>query len=224
MQSAPFHKKTIAIFLHHPTCSVDSVNGIIKSLSPFYTIKIWTQHKVSDGFFDTVDLVVFPGGDGDASQFKRVMKNNLDEVKRFMSRGGRFLGICMGAYWADSYYFDLLKGTRVVQYIKRQKADVRSSYGTTVPINWRGKPHRMYFYDGPTFIGGDYEVVATYSNGDPMAIVQGSIGLIGCHLESESNWYTKKYMQPHWHGGEHHIHLCAFVSDFLINNRQLTLF
>jgi len=224
MQSLSYQNKTIAIFLHHPTCSVDSVNGIIRSLSALYVIKIWTQHKVADGFFDSIDLVIFPGGDGDASQFKRVMKNNLDEVKKFMSRGGKFLGICMGAYWADSYYFDFLKGTRVVQYIKRPRADVRSSYGTTVPVTWRGKSQRMYFYDGPTFTGGDYEVVASYSNGDPMAIVQGSIGLIGCHLESESNWYTKKYMQPHWHEAEHHMLLCAFVSDFLLNDRQLSLF
>jgi len=218
------NKKTIAIFLHHPTCSIDSVNGIISSLSSTYLIKIWTLYKVAEDFWDDVDLIVFPGGDGDASLFKKVLKHNLEDVKKYMSRGGKFLGICMGAYWADRYYFDLLKGTRVVQYIKRPKADVRSSYGTTVPVIWRGQSKRTYFYDGPTFIGGEFEVVATYANGDPMAIVQGAIGLIGCHLESDSNWYTKKIMQPHWHNREHHKLLKAFVDDFLIGSRQLSLF
>jgi len=217
-------KRTIAVFLHHPTCSTDSVNGVIRSLSSNYVIKVWTKYKVAEDFFDSVDLVVFPGGDGDASAFKQVMKLNLEDIKKFMSRGGKFLGICMGAYWADRYYFDFLKGTRVVQYIKRNRADVRSSYGTTVPVVWRGQQKRMYFYDGPTFVGGEFEVVASYANGDPMAIVQGSIGLIGCHLESEFNWYTKKYMKPHWHGGEHHDLLNAFIADFLINERQLSLF
>lgn len=217
-------QKTVAIFLHHPTCSIDSVNGIIKSLSPSYSIKIWTKAKVAEDFFHGVDLVIFPGGDGDASLFKQAMKLNLDDIKRFMIRGGKFLGICMGAYWADPYYFDLLKTTRVVQYIKRPRADVKSSYGTTIPIIWRGQSHRMYFYDGPTFIGGDFEVIATYANGDPMAIVQGAVGLIGCHLESESNWYSKKYMKPYWHGNKHHQLLSAFVADFLLETRQLSLF
>jgi hypothetical protein len=218
------NKQTVALFLHHPTCSTDSVNGIIRSLSNHYLIKIWTKYKVSEGFFDSVDLVIFPGGDGDAGVFKQIMKLNLEDIKKFISRGGKFLGICMGAYWADAYYFNLLKGTRVVQYIKRPRADIKSSYGTTALVTWRGQPKRMYFYDGPTFVGGPFEVIATYANGDPMAIVQGSIGLIGCHLESESNWYTRKYMKPFWHNGEHHTLLNYFVSELLIGDRQLSLF
>ena len=169
-------------------CSIESVNGIMRALAPTYNIKIFTKHKVPEDFFDDVELVVFPGGVGDASAFGSLLKANLDDVKKFLSLGGKYLGICMGAYWADKYYFDILKDTRVVQHIKRAKAEIRSSYATTTQVNWRGEDHRMYFYDGPTFMGGEFDRVATYSNGDPMAIVQGPIGLIGCHLESEQSW------------------------------------
>ena len=217
-------KKNIAIFLHHPMCSIESVNGVIRALSPAYNIRVFTKHKVPEGFLDDIEMVVFPGGYGDASYFDRLLRANLHEVKKFLRRGGKYLGICMGAYWADSYYFDILQDTRVVQYIKRRSADIRSSYGTTAPVIWRGDEQRMYFYDGPTFLGGDFEKVATYANGDPMAIVQGSIGLIGCHLESEQSWYLKKYMQPHWHYGEHHMMLLQFVANFLLEDTQLTLF
>ena len=217
-------QKTIALFLHNPTCSTDSVNGVIAALSPIAHIKLFTRHKVGEGFFDDVDLVVFPGGDGEATTFKTILKANLSDVHSFMQRGGKYLGICMGAYWADAYYFNLLKGTRCVQYIKRPAADIRSSYGTTAPVTWRGQAHRMYFYDGPTFLGGQFDTVATYANGDPMAIIQGSVGLIGCHLESQANWYTKKYMQPQWHAGKHHNMLLQFVADYLLNSRQMHLF
>ena len=122
-------------------------------------IKLFTKHKVSDGFFDDVDLVVFPGGDGEATAFRSILKPNLPDVQSFMQRGGKYLGICMGAYWADAYYFNLLKGTRCVQYIKRPGADIRSSYGTTAAVTWRGQGHRMYFYDGPTFLGGQFDTV-----------------------------------------------------------------
>ncbi len=217
-------KKTIAVFLHHPTCSTDSVNGVIAALSPMARIKLFTKHKVALDFFDDVDLVVFPGGDGEATAFRTVLKPNLPDVRAFMQRGGKYLGICMGAYWADAYYFNLLKTTRCVQYIKRPKADIRSSYGTTAPVNWRGQSQRMYFYDGPTFTGGSFDTVATYANGDPMAIVQGSVGLVGCHLESQAHWYSKKYMQAHWHHKAHHPMLLQFVADYLFQSRQMRLF
>jgi glutamine amidotransferase-like uncharacterized protein len=216
--------KTIAVFLHHPTCSTDSVNGVLAAFSAMARIKIFTKQKVLDGFFDDVDLVVFPGGDGEATAFRSVLKPNLPDVRAFMQRGGKYLGICMGAYWADAHYFGFLRNTRAVQYIKRPKADIRSSYGTTAAVQWRGQAQRMYFYDGPTFLGGQFETVASYANGDPMAIVQGSLGLIGCHLESQAHWYGKKIMQAHWHQSAHHPMLWQFAADYLLQRRQMPLF
>ncbi|NBX54271.1 MAG: hypothetical protein EBQ82_11800 [Betaproteobacteria bacterium] len=215
---------TIAVFLHHPTCSTDSVNGVMAALSPMGRIKIFTKQKILNGFFDDVDLVVFPGGDGEATAFRSLLKPNLQDVRAFMQRGGRYLGICMGAYWADAHYFGFLHKTRAVQYIKRPKADIRSSYGTTASVKWRGQAQRMYFYDGPTFLGGQFETVASYANGDPMAIVQGALGLIGCHLESQAHWYGKKVMQAHWHHNAHHPMLWQFVADYLLQRRQMPLF
>ncbi len=217
-------KKNIAIFLDHPVCSIESVNGIIKALSPAYDLRIFTRHAVQEGFFDDIDLVIFPGGYGEATRFSGLMKENLKDILRFLRRGGKYLGICMGAYWADAYYFDILRDTRVRQYIKRRSAEIRSSYGTTAEVSWLGSSERMYFYDGPTFVGGDFIEIASYANGDPMAIVQGAVGLIGCHPESEQSWYWKKYMQPQWHQGAHHRLLLQFVTDYLLRDAQPALF
>ena len=217
-------KPTIAIFLHHPICSADSVNGVMAALSSHARIKIFTKHKVADGFFNDVDLVVFPGGDGEATAFRSALKDNLNDVRGFMQRGGKYLGICMGAYWADAYYFNLLQGTRCVQYIKRPRADIRSSYGTVAAVNWQGQDKRMYFYDGPTYVGGAFHTLASYANGDPMAVVQGSVGLIGCHLESQQHWYSKKVLQPHWHQNTHHRLLWQFVANHFLQNEQMQLF
>ena len=217
-------KPIIAVFLHHPICSADSVNGVIAAMSSLARIKIFTKHKVADGFFNDVDLVVFPGGDGEATAFRSALKDNLNDVRGFMQRGGKYLGICMGAYWADAYYFNLLQGTRCVQYIKRPRADIRSSYGTVAAVNWQGQDKRMYFYDGPTYVGGAFQTLASYANGDPMAVVQGSVGLIGCHLESQQHWYSKKVLQPHWHQNTHHRLLWQFVANHLLQNQQMQLF
>ena len=73
------------------------------ALSPLARIKLFTRHKVAEGFFDDVELVVFPGGDGEAILFRGLLKQNMSDVRSFMQRGGKYLGICMGAYWADDF-------------------------------------------------------------------------------------------------------------------------
>ena len=208
-------KGTIAIFVHHPLCAVDSTNGIIEALSPHYRFKIFTKHEVEDTFFDDVDIVCFPGGLGDSDDFDTVMIKHTDSIRNFVKNGGRYLGICLGAYWADQYYFDILEtDTRAVQYITRPNADTRRPHAKGMPVNWQGQLENMYFYDGCAITGDNMNVVATYSNGDAMAVIQGRIGLIGCHPESTRVWYDyHSWMPKHWHHGRHHKLLLDFVNQ-----------
>jgi hypothetical protein len=128
----------------------------------------------------------------------------------------------MGAYWAGSRYFDLLDRLDAVQYIKRPTAEIRRSYGTVADIEWLGYREKMFFYDGCTFVGsGNYDMIAKYTNDEPMAIIQGNIGIIGCHPESEEFWYETpyQYINKYWHHGVHHNLLLKFV-DRLMENVQ----
>ena len=205
--------KTIALFLHQPRCSVQSGNGIIQSLTPHYKFKIFTRHQLEDNFFDDVDCVAFPGGMGDADTYDWMMRENAPRIRTFINRGGRYLGICMGAYWADRNYFNILDNVRAVQYIKRPHTDTRRPHAKACAITWNGQADRMYFYDGCALVGTGFETVARYANGDAMAIIQDRIGLIGCHPESQHFWYDKNYLKPHWHQGRHNQWLLQFVND-----------
>jgi hypothetical protein len=74
----------------------------------------------------------------------------------------------------------------------------------------------MYFYDGCAFTGNNFKTIATYANGNAMAIIQENLGLIGCHLESEDSWYDwHSWMKQHKPGIRHHELLLDFVSDLL---------
>jgi len=205
--------KTIALFLHQPRCSVQSGNGIIQSLTPYYKFKIFTRHQLEDNFFDDVDCVAFPGGMGDADTYDWMLKENAPRIRTFINRGGRYLGICMGAYWADRNYFNILNNVRAVQYIKQPHTDTRRPHAKACAITWNGQADRMYFYDGCALVGTGFETVARYANGDAMAIIQDRIGLIGCHPESQQFWYDKNYLKPHWHQGRHNQLLQDFVHD-----------
>jgi glutamine amidotransferase-like uncharacterized protein len=211
-------KGKIALFLHHPKCSIQCGNGIIEALSPEYSFKIFTKHEVESDFFDDVDMVAFPGGVGDSESYHHLFKNNGTKINDFINRGGKYLGICMGAYWASEEYFNILDGVKAEQYITRPNTDTKRPHAKAMPITWNGETHNMFFFDGCALVGDEstFKTIARYPNGDPMAIIQNNIGVIGCHPESTPNWYTyHSWMKNHYHGGVQHKLLLEFVNELM---------
>ena len=211
--------KTIALFVCDPKCSVQSTNGVMKALSGNYNFKLFSKNEVEEGFFDDVDMVVFPGGIGDSDSYDTVLKNNKDVVVDFVTRGGKYLGICMGAYWAGKDYFNILDKVDTVQYIKRPNTCTKRPHAKNMPVMWRGQSYNMFFYDGCALVGDEnspYQTFATYSNGDNMAIIQNRIGLIGCHPESEQFWYDGySWLKGKYHNGIQHGLLLNFVNELM---------
>jgi len=210
-------KPTIALFTADPKCSVQSCNGIMRALDKHYNFKLFSKNEVEDGFLNGVDMIAVPGGFGDSDSFDTLLKYNFDLVVDYVRNGGRYLGICMGAYWAGSHYFNLLDDIDVEQYIKQPNTDTRRPHAKAIDIIWQGEKDKMFFYDGPTFIGdGDCEIVATYATVYPMAIIQDKIGLIVCHPEREQFWYDSySWMKTFWHLGTHHRLLNDFVDELM---------
>lgn len=206
--------QTIAIFVHDPVCEVECALAMEAAFEEHFTVKLFGIEDLTDHFLSTVNILAFPGGIGDADEFDVIFTEvHVEIVRDFVNQGGKYLGICMGAYWAGSYYFDLLWEIEPVRYIDRIGTDVTHDGATTALVVWDGVHQDMYFYDGCAFIGQTKhcDVVATYANGDAMAVYQGNLGLIGCHPESEQWWYDLDLMPEYWHGGRHNELLCDFA-------------
>jgi glutamine amidotransferase-like uncharacterized protein len=213
-------KPKIALFQNHPECSKQCCNGMIRSLSPSYDIDIFGKDDIKAGAFDSYSVIAFPGGIGDYTSYDKFFRRKAQNaVADYVHNGGHYLGICMGAYWAGSYWFDILDSVDSEQYIKRHNADIRRSYGTVAPVKWNGQDENMFFYDGCALVGDEskFTTVGRYANGDPMAIIQGRVGLIGCHPESEEFWYQKPYdyIKDQWHQERHHTLLREFVDRLI---------
>ena len=173
-----------------------------------YNFKIFSRNEVEDVFFDGVDMIAVPGGFGDADSYDNLFQHNAPAVQKFVRSGGRYLGICMGAYWAGSHYLNILDSVDAVQYIRRPVADTRRPHAKAIDVTWQGESDQMFFYDGCALVGdrSKFETVATYANGDAMAIIQNRIGLIGCHPEADKFWYDGySWMRRHWSGGHHQV-------------------
>ena len=172
--------------------------------------------------FKSYDCIAFPGGIGDYSTYDNFFRRKSeDAVANFVAKGGAYLGICMGAYWAGSRWFDILDSVDTTQYITQPGADIKRSYGTVAPVYWNNQKELMFFYDGCAFVGDEtkFKTIARYANSNPMAIIQNRIGLIGCHPESMDFWYDKPYayIKSYWHEGRHHKLLLDFVDELMLN-------
>ena len=205
---------TLGLFHKHPHASAECCVGILKALSESFRVELLGPKECTYRRMKSLQIVAFPGGVGEADEWSQIFHDAVADVRLFAQKGGVYLGICMGAYWAGPGYFDLIKGLEIQQYIKSPGAEIKRSYATTADIEWYGVPRQMFFWDGPVFneVG---EVVARYKNGGVMALQHKGVGLIGCHPESQEDWYTKKYMKPRWHCGRHATLLQTFVSDLL---------
>ena len=192
---------------------------MVHALSPDYQIRIFEEKELDDdNFFDHLDVIAFPGGIGDSDTYPNFFtRKRANRIAEFISGGGHYLGICMGAYWAGERYFDILDDVNPVQYIKQPNADIKRSYATVASVTWNDQPEHMYFYDGCAFVGDEskFKTIARYSNGDPMAIIQGRIGLIGCHPEAPQYWFETPwhYINKYYTKGKHNTLLLNFVNE-----------
>jgi glutamine amidotransferase-like uncharacterized protein len=192
---------------------------MINALSSHYDVRLFGPQHRFEKVLKEADAVAFPGGIGDSDTWDQLAKRGRHAVREFVYYGGKYLGICMGAYWAGHHYFDLLDGIDAVQYIKRPGAEITKDGWHTAVVDWRGSYERMFFWDGTAFVdegAGPFKTVASYDNGDPMAIIQDNVGLIGCHPESEEHWY-KGDLKEDWHRGRHHKLLLKFVNKLMEN-------
>ena len=142
-------------------------------------------------------LYAQPGGGG-LRQAYRKMKRSREAIREFVGSGGAYLGFCLGGYLAgETPGFGLLPGD-TDRFISSPGARPDHDGDSLVTITWAGRRRQVYFQDGAWFdldpARGPAEVLATYDNGLPAAVVapfgQGAVGVVGPHPEASADWYT----------------------------------
>jgi hypothetical protein len=212
-------KPTLAVFIHDPQCETECALGMIEGLVRDFNIRTFGIDELNIEFLKTVDAVAFPGGMGDADDFYDIFtEDHIDAIHTFIGvYNGKYFGICMGAYWAGPDYFDIAVNLTIGQYIEQPNADIDYEGPTVADVVWDGNPEIMYFYDGCSIVGDHMDVVATYANGNAMAVIQGNVGLIGCHPEAQEWWYALDGMSKLYYNNTHKKLMANFVKDLVEN-------
>ena len=207
------NKQNITIFVNHPQCELDYAHAMASAFKPFFHVRMITIEDFNLDTLNNADIIAFPGGIGDADDFDNIFtKSHIRILKTFLHNGGKYLGICMGAYWAGKDYFNILGDINAVQYITQPDTDIATEYETKATVQWNNMETEMYFYDGCAFVGNldNVDIIGTYDNGDAMAIIKDNIGIIGCHPEAEYWWYKNI---GYGYYTNHHNALCNFALE-----------
>jgi glutamine amidotransferase-like uncharacterized protein len=133
-------------------------------------------------------------------------------IQSYVGSGGRYIGFCLGAYFAGSDPgFELLpSGIDTDQYITSRGASVKHDKDTIVQVDWSsGAPAQqspffgagrwLFFQDGPLIdvseasLPAGAKVLGRYrSNGALAAVLspygKGWVGVIGPHPEADQSW------------------------------------
>ena len=184
-------KLVMTIFVHHPQCELDCAYAMASVFEKAFTIKMITIAELNANTIADTAILAFGGGLGDADDFDNIFTlGHKLLIHKYLHDGGKYLGICMGAYWAGKHYFDILGDIDVVQYITTPDSEISTEFATIANVEWNGEPATMYFYDGCAFDYLGNEIYwAYYQNGYPMAIQHNNVGVIGCHPVAKKWWH-----------------------------------
>lgn len=144
---------------------------------------------------DGASLFVQPGGGDDiddaASHFSQGFSRAL---RRFVHDGGRYLGVCMGAYLAGSDGFGLLS-TSIEGAVGTPRFPVADSGEHLVEVAWNGTKRWTFFQEGALLPARGAEICARYCAGGTAAALyrvgKGRVGLIGPHPEADQTWFDE---------------------------------
>lgn len=159
--------------------------------------------RMTEAVLASAALYAQPGGGNSVRRAFRQIRRSAAVITEYTRSGGRYLGICMGAYLAGSWAgFGFLPDTD--QFITSIGADVTTSKDTVVAVDWRGRRRHMFFQDGavltPAAETPGVDVLARYaSNGEIAALAapfgRGRIALSGPHPEAPADWYRSHRLE-----------------------------
>lgn len=209
-------KNKIAIYVQNPISEVECAMALFDVCSKKYETVFLNHRSLNQKNLHDINCIAFPGGLGDADNFDFLLRDKKKLIKKYLSIGGKYLGVCMGAYLAGRHYFDILEDADCFQYTKRKNSEIKKERETIMQVKWKRKYYDMYFYDGCAIIGNKkkFKTYAHYQNGDPMAVIQKNVGLIGCHPESPEDWYENINAQQKWSNKNYKL-LINFIEDLL---------
>jgi len=130
--------------------------------SPEYELKFIAPEEYARGALDGLDLVIMPGG-GATRQYKAIGDDGAEALKRFVREGGKYYGVCAGAFLAMQQSIEGFSRLDMVPFKDDDPAYYRGDAPVKIALTDDGvkalemtnKTHTVIYFGGPAAIPGD---------------------------------------------------------------------
>ena len=176
-------------------------------------VKFVSDLRKLPGLLDRAAVFIVGGTDDDLvpliADFTPPVKRALQDYVR---GGGRYLGICGGAYLAGSGYRENGRRVSLLDLIPAEprEFDAGNYAEQIIPIRWLGATYPMYFQGGPAFdlrATDRVRVVARYADGQIAALTgsygRGRVAAVGPHPEAGRGWLDDMPRAEQWVSTRH---------------------
>ncbi len=196
---------TVAVAVYRGPAGCDdcseTVRTAIEHLDPRYRVDFIGPQEAIDITPATLHryaLYVQPGGGQDIpAALNSLGDARATALRDYVANGGRYLGLCMGAYLADANNLALIP-EELDSEVGRPGFPVTTIDDTAVAVRWAGHDDHVFYQDGPYLPPSHapgFHALATYANGDiaaaRYAFGQGVVALSGPHPEADASWFDQ---------------------------------
>jgi glutamine amidotransferase-like uncharacterized protein len=143
-------------------------------------------------------VYVVPGGEDVPNLDSGWSEGEQGALRDYVNKGGVFLGICIGAYWAADWP-GKTPGFKSLGLVPAHVwAHATNTAARIETVKWLGQRREIYFQDGPAFKlqpKVDAKILAYYDDGSVAAFKtsygRGLVILSGVHIEANDLWYKE---------------------------------
>ena len=153
--SRPLETANVAVF-NDGGVSRRSLENLLNDLRhhPGLHVQPVTAAQIQAGQLSKFDVVIFPGGSG-GGQAKSLGKSGRDIVRKFVTDGGGYVGICAGAYLASADY-DWSLHILDAKVLDRKhwargfgNVRIKASAAATKSLQFKSAEPTVYYHQGP---------------------------------------------------------------------------
>lgn len=192
----------VAVYRGPASCErcPETLKRAIERLHPKYRVDFVGAGEAADITPQTLaryNVYAQPGGGQDIpGALASLGEERIDAIHDYVAHGGRYLGLCMGAYLASASGLGLVPH-ELDSEVGRPGFAVVDSEDAVVTVRWQGRQETVFYQDGPYLLRAPkdpgFKAIATYANDDLAAarysFGRGVVVLSGPHPEADASWF-----------------------------------
>ncbi|MFB9886273.1 BPL-N domain-containing protein [Balneatrix alpica] len=197
--SAPY-----ALIYNGPTAdeaSTEAISAVVQQLG--LPIRYISELETLPSLLQEAKVFVIGGTDDDVEPLLQRFTPTLRATLRsYLQDGGRFLGICGGAYLASLGWQEEERFVEALAIVPALSASYDEDFEAKIyPVTWQGEARQMYYQAGPSFTleaSADRVTKLAYYQDQQLAALlssygRGKVAVSGPHPEAPASWRHEAY-------------------------------